>query len=89
MVLIDDTKNILPFSEPSTSSSSSSSSATRQTPYVYIQPLDYYSKLGYIHLGLINVAHVGITFNTDIEALRTETKLGIKDSLTFVDLKQI
>lgn len=88
MVLIDDTKNILPFSEPSTSSSSSSSSATRQTPYVYIQPLDYYSKLGYIHLGLINVAHVGITFNTDIEALKDRNeKLGIKDSLTFVDLK--
>ena len=61
-----------------------------QTPYVYIQPLDYYSELGYIHLGLINVAHVGITFNTDIEALKDRNeKLGIKDSLTFVDLKQI
>lgn len=82
MVLIDDVKNIVPFSEPSISS------ANHQTPYVYIQPLDYYSKLGYIHVGLINVAHVGITFNTDIQALKERNeKLGIKDSLTFVDLK--
>ena len=84
MVLIDDAKNFIPFE----TKKQNRRSASGQVPYDYIYPLEYYLNLGYIQIGSINVAHVGITFNTDIEELKKRNeRLGIRDSLSLVDLK--
>ncbi|RCK67471.1 Autophagy-related protein 2 [Candida viswanathii] len=84
MVLIDDVKNF----NPATESKKQSRLTTRQVPYSYTSPLEYYLNLGYIQMGSINVAHVGITFNTDIEELKKRNeRLGIRDNLSLVDLK--
>ncbi|EMG50685.1 hypothetical protein G210_1654 [Candida maltosa Xu316] len=81
LILIDDMKNCVVNNDDDKSPPS-------QVPYGYVEPLEYYLRSGFIQVGSVNVAHVGITFNTDIEELRKRNeKLGIKDNISLVDLK--
>ncbi|EGW33356.1 uncharacterized protein SPAPADRAFT_151331 [Spathaspora passalidarum NRRL Y-27907] len=57
-------------------------------PLSYVSPVDHYLSLGYIQFGRVNLAHVGITFNTDIEEIKTRNeRLGIHDNVSLVDVK--
>ncbi|KAI5964670.1 ATG2 [Candida pseudojiufengensis] len=50
--------------------------------------VDYLLSKGYIHIGAINIAHLGLTFNTNIEEIkRKNQELGIRDSLSIIDFK--
>ncbi|KAK6465301.1 autophagy-related protein 2 [Scheffersomyces coipomensis] len=54
----------------------------------YTSPLNYYLGIGYVSVAVINSAHVGITFNTDVNAIMKRNKrLGIHDNLALLDLK--
>lgn len=84
MILIDDTSNISVVD----TKKQQRVTAGRQVPYSYTNPLEYYLNLGYIQIGSINMAHVGITCNTEIEELKKRNeRLGIRDNLSLVDLK--
>ncbi|CAK7891220.1 autophagy-related protein 2 [[Candida] anglica] len=53
-----------------------------------ISPMDWLVDSGYLHLGTINCTHVGITINSDIEAMKLKNqKLGIKNKLSLVEIK--
>ncbi|ABN66339.2 predicted protein [Scheffersomyces stipitis CBS 6054] len=84
-LLIDDVKNKekMPLKDNSTSRSRKSLPTSS-----YTSPLTFFSNLGYIMIGGLNVVHIGITFNTNIEeVMKRNEKLGISDNLSLIDLK--
>lgn len=84
-LLIDDVKNKekMPLKDNSTSRSRKSLPTSS-----YTSPLTFFLNLGYIMIGGLNVVHIGITFNTNIEeVMKRNEKLGISDNLSLIDLK--
>ncbi|RLV95950.1 Autophagy-related protein 2 [Spathaspora sp. JA1] len=79
-VLIDDVKN--------ETKNEALKDKSLKFPASYVSPMDYYLSLGYIQIGKVNVTHVGITFNTDIEEIKSRNeRLGIYQNLSLVDVK--
>jgi autophagy-related protein 2 len=81
VLLIDDWNNEVDGKEVNMNNHKSGS----QT---YVSPSTHYLSHGYINIANINVAHVGISINTNIEKSVERNKLlGIKDNLALIDFK--
>ncbi|KAG5417348.1 ATG2 [Candida metapsilosis] len=53
-----------------------------------VVPADILINQGYIQIGSINLAHIGLTFNTNIEEIRRRNhELQIRDGLSIIDFK--
>ncbi|WLF77240.1 autophagy- protein 2 [Lodderomyces elongisporus] len=84
VLLIDDVKNA------SNSEDSKASDANHSGGYVDLETahVDYIINQGYITAGYVNIAHVGFTFNTNVEEIKQRNKnLGIRDHLSIIDFK--
>ncbi|KAK6457982.1 autophagy-related protein 2 [Scheffersomyces xylosifermentans] len=82
ILLIDDINNVekVPIEPKATD--------TRLPTSTYVSPLTFYLNSGYVCVGNINLTHIGITFNTEIEEIiKRNERLGIHENLSLVDLK--
>ena len=81
VLLIDDKNNEVDGDEVNMNNHKTSGQA-------YATPLTHYLSHGYTNIVNINVTHIGITFNTNIEqSVQRNKLLGVTDSLALVDFK--
>ncbi|CAD1808874.1 Autophagy-related protein 2 CAD motif family protein [Candida parapsilosis] len=77
ILLIDDVKNVTLTKDTKVDQSSDQ-----------LNVVDVLMDRGYIQLGSINLAHIGLTFNTNIEEIkRRNHELEIRDGLSIIDFK--
>ncbi|CAH2354695.1 autophagy-related protein 2 [[Candida] railenensis] len=82
LLLIDDVKNLYSNEVAHTSSN------VKKLPHGYNSPLSWFVELGCLKFGSINATHVGVTVNSNIDAIKARNiRLGIKDKLPLLELK--
>lgn len=82
LLLIDDVKNL------DSSEAAHKSPHVKKLPHGYNSPLSWFVAIGCLKFGSINATHVGVTVNSNIDAIKARnTRLGIKDKLPLLELK--
>lgn len=77
VLLIDDIKNI-----------TTAGRVTDSLPHGYRSPVAWFSSVGCLNIGYINVTHVGVTVTSNVEAIKARNeRLKIKDKLSVLELK--
>ncbi|KAI5960516.1 ATG2 [Candida theae] len=77
ILLVDDLKNVALSEDPKIDGSRDQTTAT-----------DILINQGYVQIGSVNLAHIGLTFNTNIDEIRRKNhELQIRDGLSIIEFK--